>query len=191
MPAHPRIKMNCTCNFKQQLAAKTFDRIHSLTLANLESINELRLLYSYPTFCQSSTTPFCRNPFPNRFRLRTQTTMSSSSMQTATFKGISPLVKVYGTGEKSDKTIEVPAREAEYWLVQGKRVTDRYDRDLTIRVEENGRRAVVQGEDAYASFLDNQRKRTLERAEGRDPSGRPMNLPARELTDYEAGTSPY
>ena len=111
--------------------------------------------------------------------------MSSSK---ADFRGISPMVTVHGGGPGGTSNIQVPAREAEGYLGRGLRVTDRYGVDLHVEDRGDGnRRVVTRGEDLYATFLDNNRREMIERAQKTDDRGRPIGLPERVITDYEAG----
>lgn len=78
-------------------------------------------------------------------------------------------------------------RDAVYYINQGYRVTDDHGVDLTIETRQDGTHRIVRGEDPLGSYNERQRTQTIMRARRTDESGRPLGLPARELTDYEAG----
>ena len=108
--------------------------------------------------------------------------MSNPTTSSVDYSLISKHVTVHGDiqGTRS-------RRHAAYYINQGYRVTDHHGFDLTVETRSDGTRRVVRGEDPLGSFNERNRQRTLARAALTDESGRPLGLPGRELTDYEAG----
>lgn len=105
--------------------------------------------------------------------------MSSSNIN---YSQISKNVTVHGiTPSIRDR------REAATYINQGYRVTDQHGFDLTIETRGDGTHRVVRGEDPLGSYNDRERIRTEGRARGTDAAGRPIGLPERVPTDYEAG----
>ena len=78
-------------------------------------------------------------------------------------------------------------RDVARFLGLGYRFTSHHGFDLTIGTCDDGTRRIVRGEDPLISFYDRERAATETRAQDTDEGGRPKDLPARELTDYEAG----
>ena len=80
-------------------------------------------------------------------------------------------------------------RDAARFITMGYRVTDDCGRDLTIETRADGSRHVVIGTDLLGSYHDRIATTAIAGASRMDEAGRPTGLPARELTDYEAGKS--
>ncbi|TKA66037.1 hypothetical protein B0A55_09860 [Friedmanniomyces simplex] len=110
--------------------------------------------------------------------------MSSSSNSRAPIVtlGISTFVDVYDYVDNRLQPSRRSRRLAGYYLAQGYRVTDQHSFDLTVEHRTDGSRHLVRGEDAYATYMDKNRRETILGA-----SGRPANLAPRRLTDYERG----
>lgn len=107
---------------------------------------------------------------------------STQSTSDVDYSPISKHVTVHGVNPSVRNR-----RDAAYWINQGHRVTDHHGFDLTIETRSDGTRRIVRGEDPLGSFYDRNRLGTLSRAAQTDESGRPLGLPERQLTDYEAG----
>ena len=78
-------------------------------------------------------------------------------------------------------------RDVGRFLDLGYRFTSYQGFDLTIGTCDDGTRRIVRGEDLFSSFYDRECAATETRAQNTDEGGRPKDLPACELTDYEAG----
>lgn len=110
---------------------------------------------------------------------------SSQTTSNVDYTRISKHVTVHGATPTETRS----RQNAAYYINSGYRVTDHHGFDLTIQTRSDGTRRVVRGEDPLGSYNERNRQRTLARAALTDASGRPLALPERELTDYEAGES--
>lgn len=110
-------------------------------------------------------------------------------LKSVTSSSISALVFVHGFPLNTAGTLR-NRRQAAYYIDMGYRVTDQHGFDLRIdwAIDGSGGR-IVRGEDPLGSYNDKQRLKTLARAaaQGTDQTGRPSNLPPRQVTDYESG----
>ncbi|KAK0778566.1 hypothetical protein LTR75_015619 [Friedmanniomyces endolithicus] len=110
--------------------------------------------------------------------------MASSSHPRAPIStaGISTFVDVYDYVNDRLQPSRRSKRLAAYYLAQGFRVTDQHSFDLTVETRNDGSRHLVRGEDVYITYMDRNRRQTILGA-----ASRPINLPERQLTDYERG----
>ncbi|KAK5718611.1 hypothetical protein LTR15_008344 [Elasticomyces elasticus] len=107
---------------------------------------------------------------------------SSSSRAPIVTSAVSTFVDVYDyVGDRLPPSRR-SKRLAGKYLADGYRVVDQHSFDLTVEHRNDGSRHLVRGEDAYATFMDKNRRSTILVA-----TGRATNAPPRELTDYEKG----
>ena len=110
-----------------------------------------------------------------------------SSFGAVDYSGIRLHIRVYGIDSYQRDPSTRTRRDAARFINQGLRVTDDYGFNLTIETRKDGSQRVVRGPDPLGQYNERQRLQTITRGEQLDPGGRPRDLPARALTDYEAG----
>ncbi|KAK5734447.1 hypothetical protein LTR17_008948 [Elasticomyces elasticus] len=107
---------------------------------------------------------------------------SSSTRAPIVTSGVSSFVDVYDyVGDRLTPSRR-SKRLAGKYLADGYRVVDQHSFDLTVEHRSDGSRHLVRGEDAYATYMDKNRRSTILGA-----ASRAANAPPRELTDYEKG----
>ncbi|KAK5676115.1 hypothetical protein LTS10_011405 [Elasticomyces elasticus] len=107
---------------------------------------------------------------------------SSNTRAPIVTSSISTFIDVYDYINNCLEPSRRSKRLAGRYLADGYRVIDQHSFDLTVEHRSDGSRHLVRGEDAYATYMDKNRRNTILGA-----TGRATNAPPRELTDYEKG----